>query len=91
MSLVFIYCAYRLFTRWFVFVFDGPELILSNFLGKEVGRYIREDVEVLRWTPLWAAFLIVDEAFIAFAVEATHFRLFIATLVTVLVMELLPE
>lgn len=40
---------------------------------------------------LWSTFLIVDEAFIAYAVEGTHFRLFIATLVTVLVMELLPE
>ena|SRR6185369_14500940 len=40
---------------------------------------------------LWSTFLIVDEAFIAYAVEGTHFRLFIATLVTMLVMELLPE
>jgi hypothetical protein len=40
---------------------------------------------------LWATFLIVDEVFIAYAVEGTHFRLFIATLATVLVMELLPE
>lgn len=40
---------------------------------------------------LWATFLIADEVFIAYAVEGTHFRLFIATLVTVLVIELLPE
>ena len=40
---------------------------------------------------LWAAFMIADEVFIAYAVEGTHLRLFIAQLVTLLTVELLPE
>lgn len=40
---------------------------------------------------LWAAFLLADEAFIAYAGEGTHLRLFIAQLVTLLAIELLPE
>jgi hypothetical protein len=40
---------------------------------------------------LWASFMVSDEVFIAYAVEATHQRLFIAFLVTLLAIELLPE
>ena len=40
---------------------------------------------------LWAAFMVSDEVFIAYAVEGTHLRLFIAQLGTLLVVELLPE
>jgi hypothetical protein len=40
---------------------------------------------------LWGAFLLVDEVFIAYAVAGTHLRLFIAQLVTLLGIELLPE
>jgi hypothetical protein len=40
---------------------------------------------------LWASFVIADEVFIAYAVEGTHLRLFIAHLVTLLGVELLPE
>jgi hypothetical protein len=40
---------------------------------------------------LWAAFLVADEVFIAYPVEATHLRLFIAQLVTLLAVEVLPE
>lgn len=40
---------------------------------------------------LWGAFLIADEVCIAYPLEATHLRLFIAQLVTLLAMELLPE
>ncbi|WP_010583678.1 DUF2165 family protein [Schlesneria paludicola] len=40
---------------------------------------------------LWAAFVIADEICIAYALEATHLRLFIAQLVTLLAIELLPE
>jgi hypothetical protein len=40
---------------------------------------------------LWAAFVLADEVFIAYAVEAAHWRLFIAQLVTLLAVELLPE
>lgn len=40
---------------------------------------------------LWAAFMIADEVFIAYAVEGTHLRLFIAQLATLLAIELLPE
>jgi hypothetical protein len=40
---------------------------------------------------LWAAFAVADELFIAYAVEATHLRLFTAQLATLLAIELLPE
>jgi hypothetical protein len=40
---------------------------------------------------LWAAFLLADEVLIAYAVEATHLRLFTAQLVTLLAVELLPD
>jgi hypothetical protein len=39
---------------------------------------------------LWGAFLLADEVFIAYAVAGTHLRLFVAQLVTLLVIELLP-
>jgi hypothetical protein len=39
---------------------------------------------------LWAAFLLADEFFIAYAVEGTHLRLFTAQLVTLVAIELLP-
>jgi hypothetical protein len=40
---------------------------------------------------LWAAFVLADEVFVAYAVEATHWRLFTAQLVTLLAIRLLPE
>ena len=40
---------------------------------------------------LWGAFLVVDEVFIAYPLESTHLRLFVAHLVTLLAVDLLPE
>lgn len=40
---------------------------------------------------LWAAFLVADEVFIAYPLESTHLRLFIAHLVTLMAIDLLPE
>jgi hypothetical protein len=40
---------------------------------------------------LWAAFVLADEVFVAYLVEATHWRLFTAQLATLLAVELLPE
>jgi hypothetical protein len=40
---------------------------------------------------LWGAFLLADEVFIAYAVAATHLRLFTAQLITLVAVELLPE
>ena len=40
---------------------------------------------------LWAAFMVADEVFIAYAVEAAHLRLFTAQLATLLVVEVVPE
>jgi hypothetical protein len=40
---------------------------------------------------LWAAFVFADELSIAYAIEATHVRFFIATLVTVLALQALPS
>jgi hypothetical protein len=39
---------------------------------------------------LWAAFVLADEVFVAYGVEATHWRLFTAQLATLLAVELLP-
>lgn len=40
---------------------------------------------------LWVAFMVSDEILISYAVEATHQRLFIAFLMTLLAIELLPD
>jgi hypothetical protein len=40
---------------------------------------------------LWLAFLVADEVFIAYILASTHLRLFVAHLVTLLAIELLPE
>jgi hypothetical protein len=40
---------------------------------------------------LWAAFLIADEVCIAYAVTGAHLRLFVAQLVTLVAIEVLPE
>jgi hypothetical protein len=40
---------------------------------------------------LWGAFLLADELFIAYPLESTHLRLFVAHLVTLLAVDLLPE
>jgi hypothetical protein len=40
---------------------------------------------------LWGAFLVADEVFIAYPLEGTHLRLFVAQLVTLLAVDLLPE
>ena len=41
-------------------------------------------------TGLWAAFVFADELSIAYAVEATHVRFLIATLVTIVALQVLP-
>ena len=40
---------------------------------------------------LWGAFLVADEVFIAYSLESVHLRLFVAHLVTLLAVDLLPE
>lgn len=40
---------------------------------------------------LWAAFLLADELFLAYPTEDTHLRVFIAQLVSLLAIALLPE
>ncbi len=40
---------------------------------------------------LWGAFLVADEIFVSYPLESTHLRLFIAYLVTLLAIDLLPE
>jgi hypothetical protein len=40
---------------------------------------------------LWGAFLVADEILIAYPLESTHLRLFVAQLVTLLGIDLLPE
>jgi hypothetical protein len=40
---------------------------------------------------LWLAFAVADEVFIAYQVEGTHLRVFMAQVATLLAVELLPE
>jgi hypothetical protein len=40
---------------------------------------------------LWCAFLVADEVFIIYALAGTHMRLLVATLATLIAIELLPE
>jgi hypothetical protein len=40
---------------------------------------------------LWGSFLVADEVFIAYTLESTHLRLFVAHLLTLMAIELLPE
>jgi hypothetical protein len=40
---------------------------------------------------LWGAFLVADEIFISYDLESPHLRLFVAHLVTLLAVDLLPE
>jgi hypothetical protein len=40
---------------------------------------------------LWGGFLVADELLVAYPLEGTHLRLFVAHLVTLLAVELLPE
>ena len=40
---------------------------------------------------LWAAFLLADEGFLAYAVAGTHLRLFTGQLASLLAIALLPE
>lgn len=63
---------------------------LFSYQGKKSGR----SALYLAFTTtlsLWAAFLIVDEIFIAYPMEAAHFRLFCSQLLTLLAIELLPD
>jgi hypothetical protein len=60
------------------------------FRGRSSGReavYFAITVSLL----LWGAFLVADEVFVAYGAAGTHLRLFVAHLVTLLAIELLPE
>ncbi len=64
--------------------------VVWTFRGKKSGRkilYVAFTTSLL----LWGAFVIADEILIAYPLESTHLRLFIAHLVTLLAIELLPE
>jgi hypothetical protein len=60
------------------------------YRGRETGRAGAYTASAVGLS-LWAAFVLADEVFIAYQVEATHWRLFVAQLVTLLAVELLPE
>lgn len=78
-----------------VIVWEGVATLLFwwaawTFRGRKSGRkilYFAFTSSLL----LWGAFLVADEIFIAYPVESTHLRLFIAHLLTLLAIDLLPE
>ena len=61
-----------------------------SFRGKGSGRKAVY-MAVMTSVGLWGAFLLADEVFIAYSLESVHLRLFVAHLVTLLAVELLPE
>jgi hypothetical protein len=78
-----------------VIVWEGVAALLFwiagwSFRGRGSGRkivYLAFGASLL----LWGAFLVADEVCIAYSLESTHLRLFIAHLLTLLAIELLPE
>jgi hypothetical protein len=78
-----------------VIVWEGIAAVLFwraglSFRGRIAARnavYIAFTTSLL----LWSAFLVADEVFIAYPLEGVHLRLFVAHLVTLLAVELLPE
>jgi len=49
------------------------------------------DLAFLVSLALWASFMIADEIFMAYDAEATHMRIFIAQLLSLLILYLVPE
>src|SRR5262249_11992284 len=78
-----------------VLVWEGIAAVLFWRAGWRFrARSLARQTVYLAFTPsllLWGAFLVVDEVFIAYPLERTHLRLFIAHLVTLLAVDLLPE
>jgi hypothetical protein len=79
-----------------VVVWEGVAFLLFwlacwTFRGREKGSMSLLYTAFAVSLSLWAAFLLADEVFIAYAVEGTHLRLFIAQLATLLAVVLLPE
>jgi hypothetical protein len=78
-----------------VIVWEGVAAVLFwraglSFRGRDSGRkavYVAFTTSLL----LWGGFLVADEVCIAYPLESTHLRLFVAHLVTLLAVELLPE
>ena len=62
----------------------------SAFHGMHVPGLPALDLAFLVSLALWAAFMIADEIFTAYDAEATHMRIFIAQLLSLLVLHLLP-
>jgi hypothetical protein len=78
-----------------VILWEGVATVLFwraglSFRGRDSARravYVAFTTSLL----LWGAFLVADEVLVAYPVEGTHLRLFVAHLVTLLAVELLPE
>jgi hypothetical protein len=78
-----------------VIVWEGLAALLfwwagCTFRGRNSGRKIVYQAFTASLL-LWGAFLVADEVCIAYSLESTHLRLFIAHLLTLLAIELLPE
>jgi hypothetical protein len=78
-----------------VILWEGAAAVLFwraglSFRGRDSARkavYVAFTTSLL----LWGAFLVADEVLVAYPLEGTHLRLFVAHLVTLLAVELLPE
>lgn len=78
-----------------VILWEGIAVVLFwragwSFRGRSSARkavYLAFTISLL----LWSAFLVADEVLIAYTLESTHLRLFVAHLATLLTVDLLPE
>jgi hypothetical protein len=74
-----------------VVCWEGLAAVLFGLAGLRVRSRRLRYTAFTAGLSLWGAFVLADEVFVAYAVEATHWRLFTALLATLLAVELLPE
>jgi hypothetical protein len=78
-----------------VIIWEGIAAVLFWWAGGRFrDRNVARKAVYLAFTTsllLWRGFLVADEVCIAYSVAGTHLRLFVAHLVTLLAVELLPE
>jgi hypothetical protein len=74
-----------------VVCWEGLAAVLFGLAGLRFGAGRLRDAAFGAGLSLWAAFVLADEVFLAYALEAVHWPLFTALLATLLAVELLPE
>lgn len=65
--------------------------MIAWLFGQSLSRQERLETAFIAATGLWAAFLVADELFLSYGLEAVHLRLFIAQVVSFLLVRYLPN